>query len=78
MRRCKLFVQIFIFFLVFSIYFFVFQFPLGFYSSYLLEKKYALLNQSLAAWFRETLKKEIHRLPHYYLIMLPSQLTERT
>ncbi len=51
--------QLFIYFLSFSIVFFVFQFPLSFYSGYLIEKKYELTNHSLQSWFLDALKREL-------------------
>lgn len=51
--------QLSVFFLMFSLYFLLFQAPLGFYSSYVLEHQYELSNQSLRTWFRDFLKKEL-------------------
>ena len=63
-------VQILVFFLLFSIYFFIFQVPLRFYSSYVLEKQFNLSNQSLASWSLESCKRYLVSFIFMFLLVL--------
>ena len=54
-----LWLELFLFFLGFSLFFLVFHLPFRFYSGYLLEKRYQLSNHTPQSWVMETLKKEI-------------------
>jgi len=47
------FILIAVYFVVFSGVFYFFDFPLKFYSSYILEHRYNLSNQNLGDWFFE-------------------------
>ncbi len=53
--------------LLFFLYLTVVDFPLGFYSGFILEHRFGLSNQSLAAWFGEYLKRTLLSLG----LMLP-------
>jgi STE24 endopeptidase len=51
-------IQTAIFFILFSIIFYIAEFPLHFFSSFTLEHRFQLSNQSLAQWIREELKRQ--------------------
>jgi len=51
--------KLFVFFFFFSLYFLIFQLPLGFYSSYILEHRYKLSNHTLKSWILDECKKEV-------------------
>ncbi len=55
----NIYAQLVLFFLLFSIYFLIFQLPLGFYSSYVLEHQYQLSNHTLKSWILDEIKKEV-------------------
>lgn len=50
---------VFFYFLFFSLYFFVLEFPLAFYSGHVIERRFGLSNQSLRSWLGEELKREL-------------------
>ncbi len=52
-------VSVLAYFALFSLYFFIADFPLSVYSGYFLEKKYELSNQTFAGWLGEMLKKSV-------------------
>ncbi|MFC1808518.1 M48 family metallopeptidase [Candidatus Omnitrophota bacterium] len=52
------FLNIAIYFIIFSLYLYVVAFPLSYYGSFFLEHKFELSNQTFGHWFLEGLKKE--------------------
>lgn len=53
------YVILLLFFFYFSLYFLIFQLPLGFYSGFILEHRYQLSNQTVKGWCVEECKKEL-------------------
>ena len=48
-----------VYFLLFSLYFLIFDLPLSFYSGFVLEHRFGLSNQSFGQWLLDTLKKTL-------------------
>src|SRR5438128_2671862 len=48
--RPNVWAQLGLYFFYFSLFFFLFDFPMSFFSGYLIEKKYALTNHTVGTW----------------------------
>jgi STE24 endopeptidase len=53
------YLQVVFYFLFFSAFMLLFNFPMAFYSGYILEHRYELSNQSIGKWFLDFLKKTL-------------------
>jgi len=51
--------EVALFFALFSIFFFVIDFPLSFYSGFILEHRFSLSNLSFGGWLKEMLKRSV-------------------
>ena len=53
------FIQVALFFVLFSLFFFVIDLPISFYSGFIIEHRFALSNLSFSKWVAETLKRTV-------------------
>ncbi|MCK4463690.1 MAG: hypothetical protein KAU58_05200, partial [Candidatus Omnitrophica bacterium] len=65
----NLYIALTIYFTIFSLIYYIFSFPLNFYSSYILEHKFSLSNQNFFDWTKDEFKRTLISFIVYLLII---------
>lgn len=55
----SLYIALTVYFTIFSLFYYIFSFPLNFYSSYILEHKFSLSNQNFFDWTKDEFKRNV-------------------